>query len=547
MVRLRKLAMLTLIVVGVAVVWHFVNQKSHSTKLKEINTFLTELHALDKFNGAVLVAVDGEPIYEKGFGLRDAASETKHNSDSVFRIYSTTKSFTSTMVFKLIEEGKLSLDDHLGKFFPEIPHANKITVEHLLTHTSGLYDFAQESTFENSEASLVKLLSSKELEFPVGQGWRYCNSGYCLLGHIIAKVTGMSYEQAITTHILEPTGMNNSGFGFDTLNHPNKSVGYLPYTGERWTSAGDATPKPFSAGAMYSTVGDLLLFHNALLANEIINESSRNKAWSSCQKQSGYGYGWEIGHRWIRRKVVSHSGGAAGFRSNFSQIPSERWCVIALSNRESDNPTFVTERIYDILDNRGSTLPKDVRVDVASLERYSGFYQTEGRRRMSVRICMVGNRLAAEPAGQPMNTLVALGQGKFSQPEAKATLEFVKSDDENVNSLVLRQGLGSMTATRIQETWGVLGSATSAKWDGPDIALSRVPGQPGRWSLSNLQLTNGELVFRVNNDWDFNYGDSGDGVLDRNGPNIAVREGVYDLLLDTSDSPTLSYELRAVK
>lgn len=547
MVRSRRFATLILLAVCVAVVWHFVRQKSLSTKLGEIDTFLTELHALDKFNGAVLVAVDGEPVYQKGFGFRDAKSGAKHNADSIFRIYSTTKPFTSTMVFKLIENGKLSLDDHIGNFFPKLPHADEITVEHLLTHTSGLYDFAQESSFDNSEASLLELLRSKELQFPVGQGWQYCNSNYCLLGHIIAKVAGMSYEQAVATHILEPTGMHNSGFGFGDLKHTNKSVGYLPYSGETWTPAGDVTPKPFAAGAMYSTVGDLLLFHNAILDGEIIGEANRNKAWSGCQKQSGYGYGWEIGHRWIRRKVVSHSGGAAGFRSNFSQIPSERWCVIALSNRESDSPAFVTDRIYDILDNRGASLPEGVSVDKASLERCSGFYQTEGRRRMSVRLCIVGNRLAAEPAGQPMHTLVAVGQGKFAQPEAKATLEFVDGGDANVNAVVLRQGFGRMTARRIQETWGVLGSATSANWDGPDIALARVPGKPGKWSLRNLELKDGELVFRVNNDWDFNYGDSGDGVLDRNGPNIAVQAGVYDVLLDTSSSPTLSYELRAAR
>lgn len=547
MVRLRRLAALTFIVVSVAVVWHFARQKSISTKLEEIDTLLTELHDLDKFNGTVLVAVNGEPVYEKGFGFRDAASETRHNTDSIFRIYSITKSFTSTMVFKLIEDGKLSLDDPIEKFFPELPHANEITVEHLLTHTSGLYDFAQETDFDNTEDSLLKLLRSKELEFPVGQGWQYCNSGYCLLGHIIARLTGMSYEEAVTTHILKPAGMNNSGFGFAELTHANKSVGYLPYTGKRWNTAGDVTPKPFAAGALYSTIGDLLLFHKAMLGNEIISEASRNKAWSGSQQQRGYGRGWEIDHRWIRRKVVSHSGGAAGFRSNFSQIPSEGWCVIALSNRESDSPGFVTSRIYDILDNRGTALPKEVNVDPARLAGYGGFYQTEGKRPMSVRMCMVGSRLAAEPAGQPMNTLIALGEGKFTHPEANATLEFRRGGDDQVNGVVLRQGFRSMTARRIQETWGVLGNATSAGWDGPDIALARVPDQPGKWSLPNLELTDGELLFRVNNDWDFNYGDSGDGVLDRNGPNIVVQAGVYDVLLDTSASPTLSYELRAVR
>ena len=115
----------------------------------------------------------------------------------------------------------------------------------------------------------------------------------CLLGHIIAKVTGTTYEQAITDHVLTPVGMKHSGFGFDDLamsrplEHANRSVGYRSCSGEDLQQAGPVTPRPFAAGAMYSTVGDLLLFHKAMMANEIISEDSRNKAWSSCEQQRG--------------------------------------------------------------------------------------------------------------------------------------------------------------------------------------------------------------------------------------------------------------------
>ncbi|MEO6962245.1 MAG: serine hydrolase domain-containing protein, partial [Puia sp.] len=141
------------------------------------------------------ISQDGKIIFEKGYGYKNTESKTLNDTNSIFEIYSTTKTFTSTVIFKLIELNKLSLNDKLSKFYPSFPKGDSITIENLLTHTSGIYDYTNESNMtDHSENSLLSLLAKKPLNISPGTNWSYSNSGYCLLGFIISKVTAMPYE-----------------------------------------------------------------------------------------------------------------------------------------------------------------------------------------------------------------------------------------------------------------------------------------------------------------------------------------------------------------
>ncbi len=199
---------------------------SSDARVEKIVAFLEANRRLNKFNGAVLVAEDNKVLLEAGFGIKNASTNTTLKPDDRFRIYSITKSITSTLVLKLVERGVMRLDDKLSRFYPTIARSDEITIEHLLGHTSGLYDFTREPNFLNTEENLIALLTERPLDFSPGQSWAYCNSGYCLLGYIVTKVTGKPFEDAVHTEIFDPLRMTHSGFLFEEVDPNDKAVGY---------------------------------------------------------------------------------------------------------------------------------------------------------------------------------------------------------------------------------------------------------------------------------------------------------------------------------
>lgn len=532
--------------VAIAFAWHFSRQKDLPTKTKEIDRFLTFYQQLNKFNGNVLVAKDGEILLNKSYGLRDAELQTPLDQKTAFRIYSVTKTFTSTLVFKLVELGKLSLTDKLSKFYPDIPSSEEITIEHLLTHTSGLYDYTRDEHFENSESTLIELLKSKPLDFEVGSKWSYCNSGYCLLGHIIAKASEMTYEDAVHQYIFQPLAMNDSGCDFEVAATANKATGYDIFADSiKRPAANMESSGPFSAGEIYSTVGDLFLFHEGLRSRKIISDESWKKATTPTKQNRGYACGWQISQNWMGPKVISHSGGASGFRSNFSHIPGKGLCVILLNSHQNCNTEFMTTSIYNILDGYQVVLPQEVKLSTSQFAKFVGFYEVTSDHPMLVRTYIVDGRLALELDGQPAGTLLAMDHRTFSQPEANGKILFIEEQGGHFNGIQIKLPWRKMTGNRSQGVWGVLGSATDGGWDGKeDIRLQKSADADNTWSIRDIPLNHGALKFRFDCNWNYNFGDNHcDGTLDRYGDNIPIEAGVYDIVLDLEDEFEPRYTL----
>jgi CubicO group peptidase (beta-lactamase class C family) len=494
---------------------------------------------VNKFNGAVLVAGKGRVLLEKGYGQKNSQANTMNDANSIFCIYSITKSFTSTLVFKLIEQGKLSLTDPLSKFYPDFPKGDSITIEHLLTHTSGIYEYTRDGLpLGTNEASFVAFLASKPLDFAPGTGWSYSNSGYWLLGFIIQKATGVKYEEAIRQFIFIPLQMTNSGFDFKNLTNKNKTTGYALFNGTLKKEAEVyEAPGPFAAGAIYSTVGDLYKFHQALQSYRLISKESLEKAYTPSTTNKGYGYGWQLDDRFFQQKIVSHGGGAAGFRSNFSRIPKDDICVVLLNNHENANTELLTQKIYDILYGRPYKVPTEIPLDPATLAKYEGTYYCAPRQ-MTMYVNIEDGRLAVQVSGQPKTVALAEKENYFYAEEADGFLEFNKDETGAYRELVIYQGGQHVDCVRIYPTWGILGSATPNGWDSTeDIALTEDPKQKGLWSLKNVTLSKGEIKFRFNNDWNLNYGNNqADRLLDWFGKNIPVEAGNYDIVLDLRDA-----------
>ncbi len=515
-------------------------QQHTAAKLDEL---MTAYNKVNKFNGTVLISRGGKILLEKGYGYQSFENKKMNRVNSQFRIYSVTKTFTATLIFKLIEEGRLSLSDKLSRFYPSFPLGDSITIEQLLAHTSGIYEYVRGNDLKDfGEKSFIEFLAKKPFDFSPGTGWSYCNSGYWILGFIIERLTGITYEQAVGKYIFIPLQMKNSGFGFKEFESENKAVGYEVFEeatvkrAEVYSGRG-----PYAAGAIYSTVGDLYRYYNGLQYNKLLKKSTLQKAFTPVR--NSYGYGWMINVR-EKIKLVSHSGGAAGFRSNFVMIPEKDICIAILNNHEHAGLETITRDIISILLERPYTVPHEIKISTDILRKYIGYYRFPEM--FTLRIDTSFGRLAAQAGGPPLLTLLAQRENIFYAPEADANLEFKKDSITGAEIVVLQQGGKQFIAQRIYPSWGILGSATENGWSDsiPDIELKEDSLQNNVWLAKNVELKTGEFKFRFNNEWHLNYGDNeGDMILEKLGRNIKIEEGVYDIILDLRDEKLEGYKI----
>jgi CubicO group peptidase (beta-lactamase class C family) len=303
-----------------------------------IDDYLKSANNAYRFNGTALVVHKNEVILNKGYGFSDMISQTPNTPEIRFPILSITKTFTSTIILKLQDEKKLSVNDKLITYCPDYPNGSKITIHHLLTHSSGIYNYTtdvgvEDSAIVNNPISKEQVVShfrDKPLDFPPGKHFSYNNSGFFLLGLIIEKVTGKPYETVVKEHIFNPFGMTQSGFDFINLPRTIRAQGYqfwdkekaIPYKHYDSTFA-------YSAGSIYSTTNDMLKWSKAVSARDILTAKTWELAFKP--KIENYAYGWHTG-QFFGKKYVKHSGGYPGYMSEFIYYPDENLTIVLLNN-----------------------------------------------------------------------------------------------------------------------------------------------------------------------------------------------------------------------
>jgi len=495
---------------------------------------------LGRFTGSVLIAKSGTVLLEKGYGFRHVATRLPNDPASIHPIYSITKTFTSTLILKLVEAGKLSLQDRLSRFYPQWPAADSITIEQLLTHTAGLYDYTRGNTLTDfGETSFIQFLQKQPLDFVPGSDWRYSNSGYWLLGFISQKITGIPYEEAIRRFIFQPVGMTRSGFDFKTMTSPQKATGYAYYGGKASTPAVLYDPPgPYAAGAIYSTVGDLFRYHQALQNGTLLTEPTLASAYRPFR--NGYGYGWVIDSV-AGRRTVGHSGGGAGFRTNLVRVPEDDLCVVILGNCETDIHTM-TRNLLNILYHRPYHVPRHKPLPNRQLEPFAGAYRLLPG--LTLYVSVEKNHLVAQASSQPPTHLFTEELNQFYVDEIGGLISFVRDAKGVADTLLLNQQGRQQKAPRIAVAWGVTGSATPNSWNGPDVTLEE--RRPGLWTLNRITLREGEIKFRLNNDWTFNMGRDATGQAVSYGDNYPVKAGTYRITLDLrrANKPIVRLESR---
>ncbi|HET9710231.1 MAG TPA: serine hydrolase domain-containing protein [Pyrinomonadaceae bacterium] len=317
-------------------------QSSVETKIDEY--IRAEMQAQQIPGLALAVIKDGKMVIARGYGLANVELQVPVKPETIFQSGSTGKQFTATAVMMLVEEGKLSLDDKITKYFTDGPEAWKnITVRHLLTHTSGMTDYPQDFDLRRdyTEDELYQRIKPIPLAFQPGEKWSYSNLAYVMLGILIHKVSGKFYGDFLQERVFKPLEMTTARIISESDIVPNRAAGYRVVNGQlknqNWVSPSLNTT---ADGALYLTIYDMAKWDAALYTEKLLKTSSLAQMWTPVKLNDGkthpYGFGWALaqvrGHR-----IIEHGGAWQGFKAQISRYVDDKLTVIVLANQIRTN------------------------------------------------------------------------------------------------------------------------------------------------------------------------------------------------------------------
>lgn len=411
-----------------------------------------------RFMGAVLVARGGEVVFKNGYGLANVATGQGNALNTVFRLGSLSKPLTATAMLGLQDAGRLSIDDPVSTYLPDYPNGD-ITLRQLLTHTSGIPDYARLPDYPSymnipmTLTALVDKFKDLPLVFPPGTQFSYSNSNYVLLSAVIETVSGQKYGVYMREHVFEPTGMTSSRYGDaaeGTMGYRLSDEGYVP-----------ASPIDLSvtagAGGLVSTVGDLYKWIQVLQNERLLSQQTLAAmtspavpvGLSSSGSMASYSLGWYVSD-YLGRRVVSHDGGVNGFSSSLLWFPAEDAVVIVLSNLDAAPVLDVAEGLAAILFGETYTLPtvyKEIDLEPEVLKTYAGRYALAPD--FIVSVALKDGDLYLEPGSGPKARLHPFSKNEFFLKVADVTLQFT-SQNGAVSGFVWQQGQRELQGVRLR-------------------------------------------------------------------------------------------------
>jgi len=417
------------------------------------------------FSGTILLARDGRPVAGRGYGLANFELNVANTPKTKFRIGSMTKQFTAMSILILQERGRLSASDFICKYIPQCPQAwREITIQQLMTHTSGIHEYLRLREFQQRAlplpvATVIEALKTKPLDFKPGETFSYSNSGYYIAGYIIERASGKTYEAFLQENIFKPLGMSDTGY--DDFNQvlPNRAAGYSLEAGGKIANAAYLNmSRPFAAGGLYLTVEDLSRWDAALYTERLVSRKSFEAALDSSVDASlksltgKYGYGWLTVQQAGRRAQV-HAGEINGFTSFLARFPEERATVIVLSNFDNMPVETIARDLAAIMFGEKYELPqarRAIRVDPRIYDLYAGQYALALAPTVVFTITTEGGKLTAIVPGQPKVELTPSSETEFFVPGVNAQIKFAKDNNGQITGLVLNQNGRELQAKKIK-------------------------------------------------------------------------------------------------
>ncbi len=452
---------------AIAVLAFFAATKSDAAPVPFADGVARQLEKLtsDELPGiAVLVARDGKIVYEAGFGFADLARKTRAGPETKFRIGSVTKQFTAAAVLRLVGQGKLSLTDPLEKFFPGFARGREITVHHLLTHTSGIHSYTGKPEFLErviqpiAPAELIAWFRDDPADFAPGAGFLYNNSAYFLLGEIVAQVSGKSYAAFLREAFFEPLGMNDTGVFVNAAPPSGIALGYS-------VAAGKASPAldwdmswAGGAGALYSTVGDLFRWSEALFGGNVVSAEALIQMTTPVKLPPGvdgmkYGYGLVLAAV-DRLPTIGHNGGLNGWSSELLRLPEQKCTVIVLANAlppvVGRAPAAVTRAIVGkFLATEIAAVPPLQENPAVDRKTYADFVGRYDYKDAVMTVTQEGGRLFSQLTGQTRFEIFPSAPDEFFWKITDAQVVFLRNEKKEVVAAKHSQGGNTLRAPRL--------------------------------------------------------------------------------------------------
>jgi CubicO group peptidase (beta-lactamase class C family) len=410
----------------------------------------------NKFMGTALVAKGTGVILNKGYGFANLEWNIPNTPTTKFRLGSVTKQFTAASIFLLQERGKLNINDPVKKYMPDAPAAwDKITIYNLLTHTSGIPSFTsfpeypKWEPFATTATEAVARFRDKPLDFQPGEKWDYSNSGYLLLGYLIEKISGGSYEQFVRENIFTPLGMKDSGYDSNSAIIAHRASGYSPGKDGLENTGFIHMSIPHAAGALYSTTEDLLKWEQGLFGGKVLSPASLETMTKPFKND--YACGLFVvtkdGH-----KIIDHGGGIEGFNTELKYFPDDKLTVIVLANVNGQAVGEIATKLAAIVHGEQIKLPaerKEITLDRKLLAPYVGTYELAAG--VNMVITLDGNQLSEKLAAQSSFPIFPESATMFFLKVVDAQIEFVKDATGAPTALILHQGGRDQKAPRISE------------------------------------------------------------------------------------------------
>jgi len=430
------------------------DESAEKVRLEQIASSYTKDNA---FMGAALVVEKDRVLLDKAYGMASLEWQVPNTTDAKFRIGSVTKQFTATLVLQLQQDGKLNVNDPVSKYLPNTPATwAKITLANLLGHTSGIPSFTGFKEFPtwsmnpHTPEEEIALFRDKPLDFEPGSKFDYSNSNFIVLGAVIEKVSGRKYGDLLRERIFDPLGMKDSGLDSDDVVLPKRAEGYRPGPHGLEMARSESMTIPWSAGAIYSTTGDLLKWEHGLFGGKVLNADSLKLM--TTPGKGNYGMGVSIeNHDGVR--VVSHGGGIEGFNTHLAYAPEKQIAVVVISNVNGGAPGSMGGQLMDTMLGKKVVLAserKAVPIEKEKLARFAGVYELAPN--FSLTIAVAGDHLTGQGTGQPALDLMYQGERNghplFFAPLPNAEMEFVPDANGAITSLILHQGGQDMPAKK---------------------------------------------------------------------------------------------------
>ena len=408
-----------------------------------------------RFMGTALVARGGQVLFSKAYGMADLEWDAPNTPNTKFRLGSVTKQFTAASILLLEERGKLKVSDLVKTYVPDAPAAwDKITIFHLLTHTSGIPNFTgfpeyrKLEPFATTAAELVKVFRDKPLDFEPGEKWSYSNSGYLLLTDLLEKVSGENYEKFVRENIFAPLGMRDTGYDSNSAVIPHRASGYVSVNGTFENAGYINMTVPQGAGGLYSTTEDLLKWEQGLFGGKVLKAESVARMTTPFKNQYAFGLVVDTTNR---HKVISHGGGIEGFNTELAYYPEDQLTVVVLANVNGPAPEEIARKLGALAHGETVTMPgerKEITLDPEVLSRYTGAYQVAPGATML--ITLDKNQLISKLGAQPAVPIFPESERMFFAKVVDAQIEFPKVEPKGkASQLTIHQNGRDITAKRI--------------------------------------------------------------------------------------------------